>query len=376
MTSPGRRLLATATVAGCALALASPALAARRGHHHGRVNARVVETDLVSDVPGWAATTDPHLVNAWGLSAGPSTPLWVADNGTMLSTLYTGLVPQDPVSILPLVVNVIGPVTGTVFNPGPGFVVSDGSGHSDAAKFLFATEDGQIIGWSPNVPPPPTSTQGEVGTATPGGNYKGLTMAMDAGAARLYAANFATGGVDVFDDTFAPIVIPGAFTDAKLPPGYAPFNVQELGGKIYVAYAKQDAAKHDEVAGPGRGFVDVYDTHGMLLKRLIRRGALNAPWGLALAPASWGQLAGKLLVGNFGNGRIHVYSLRNGHLIATLRGMHGTLSIDGLWGLRPGNGTAGSTDAVWFSAGPDDESHGLLGTLTIAKQHHHHHHHG
>jgi uncharacterized protein (TIGR03118 family) len=370
MTSPGRRLLAAATVAGCALTLASPALAA---HHHSRVNARVVETDLVSDVPGWAATTDPHLVNAWGLSSGPSTPLWVSDNGTMLSTLYTGLVPQNPVSILPLVVTIPGPPTGTVFNPGTGFVVSDGHGHSDAARFLFDTEDGQIIGWSPNVPPPPTSTQGEVGTTTPGGNYKGLAMATDNGAARLYAANFASGAIDVFDDTFTPVMNPGAFTDVKLPSGYAPFNVQELGGKIYVAYAKQDAQKHDEVAGPGRGFVDVYDTHGMLLKRLIRRGGLNAPWGLAIAPPGWGKLTGKLLVGNFGDGRIHVYSPHNGHLIATLRGKHGTLKIDGLWGLRPGNGTGGSTKAVWFSAGPDDEAHGLLGTLTVARQHHHHH---
>ena len=168
-------------------------------------------------------------------------------------------------------------------------------------------------------------------------------------------------------------MIPGAFTDMMLPAGYAPFNVQELGGKIYVAYAKQDAMKHDDAPGAHRGFVDVYSTHGTLLRRLINRGALNAPWGLALAPAGWGSLTGKLLVGNFGDGRIHVYSPNNGRMIATLRGKHGTLKIDGLWGLRPGNGVAGSTNAVWFSAGPNAEAHGLLGTLTMPSKHHHHH---
>ncbi len=378
MTIPGLRLHAAMAVAGSMLALASPASAMPRHHHHdrGRHGFRVVQTDLVSDVPGAAAATDPNLVNAWGLSAGPATPLWVANNHSMTSTLYQGLAPGAPLTTLGLVVSGVGPATGTVFNPGSGFVVSDGVGDSGPARFLFDTEDGQIIGWSPGVPPPPPSTQGQVAVTTPGAVYKGLAIAMDGPAMHLYAANFAAGTIDVFDESFAPVVNPGAFTDSMLPAGYAPFNVQELGGKLYVAYAKQDDAKMDEVPGKGFGFVDVYDTHGMLLDRLIRHHGLNAPWGLALAPPSWGHLAGALLVGNFGDGRIHVYDADTGRKLGALRDQWGhRLSIDGLWALRPGNGVAGTTDAVWFSSGPNDETHGLLGTLTLASRHHHPHDH-
>jgi uncharacterized protein (TIGR03118 family) len=368
MTSRGRWLLATATVAGCALAFTAPAMA--KSHHRSH-STRVAETDLVSDIPGRAALTDPNLVNPWGLSSSPTSPLWVADNGSMMSTLYTGKAPTNPFSILGLVVNVIGPATGTVFNPGGGFVVSDGHGHSGSSTFLFDTEDGQIVGWSPAVPPPAPSTQGQIAMTTPGGVYKGLTLADDAGAPRLYASNFAAGTVDVFDDSFSPVMVPGAFKDKKIPKGYAPFGIQVLGGKIYVTYAKQDSMKHDEVDGPGRGFVDVYSTHGKLLKRLIRRTGLNAPWGLALAPAGWGRLSGDLLVGNFGDGRIHAYNIHSGRMVSTLKDTHGhVLSIDGLWGLRPGNGTAGDTNAVMFSAGLDGEAHGLLGALTVAHSHH------
>jgi len=182
---------------------------------------------------------------------------------------------------------------------------------------------------------------------------------------RLYAANFHTGHVDVFDSSFTRLDREHGFRDRKLPHGYAPFNVQELGGMLYVTYAKQDARGMDEIAGAGRGFVDVYTTHGRLVKRLVRRGKLDAPWGLAIAPAGFGDLAGALLVGNFGDGRIHAYSPRSGRPLATLRDTHGApLWIDGLWALRAGDGTTGATSQVVFSAGPAGETHGLVGALS------------
>jgi uncharacterized protein (TIGR03118 family) len=319
---------------------------------------------LVSDVSGAAPTTDPNLVNAWGLTASSSSPWWVADNGTDKSTLYNG----NTGAIVPLVVQVDGGPTGIVFNGSASFVVQSGAA-SGPARFIFASEDGKIRGWNPGVPP---ATLAHVGAdrSGVGASYKGLAIAETASGPQLYAADFHNARVDVFDGSWNLVGGHGAFVDQGLPAGYAPFGIQTIGSRIFVSYAKQDAEAADEVAGQGLGFVDVYDTAGNLLERVAQHGQLNAPWGLALAPASFGRFGGDLLVGNFGgDGEINAYEeLPNGHFEhrGTLRGGDGKpLAIDGLWALEFGNGAAaGPTSTLFFTAGPDEESHGLFGSIT------------
>jgi len=330
-----------------------------------RTNAYRV-TNLVSDQPGEAAHTDANLVNAWGLVAGPMTPWWVADNETNVSTLYDGAG-----NVIPLVVEVPGGPTGLVFNGGTGFVVTD-STNSGPALFLFATQAGTIRGWSPAVPPP-LSMQTEVGADRSGvdASYTGLAIASTAAGDRLYAADFHNARVDVFDDHFGLVATPGAFVDPRLPPGYAPFGIQAIGDRIFVAFAKQDAEQEDEVAGRSLGFVDVFDTGGALLGRVATRGLLNAPWGLAMAPAGFGRFGGDVLVGNFGDGQINAYTERPDGTFrhaGRLQAPSGRpLAIDGLWALEFGNdNAAGSADSLFFTAGPEEETHGLFGKIDPA----------
>ena len=327
---------------------------------------------LVSDngVPG--TTIDPNLVNAWGLAAGPMTPWWVADNGTDASTLYTGAG-----AAIPLVVSVGGGPTGLVFNgSATDFVVTDGT-TSGVARFIFASEDGMIRGWSPGVPSPPppppalplsTQTEVAVDRSAEGAIYKGFAIADTDNGPRLYAADFHNARVDVFDGSWNLIQKKNRFVDPKIPDGYAPFGIQAIGRTIYVAYAKQDAAAEDELAGPGRGFVDAYFLGGRLKFRVAQQGKLNAPWGIARAPKSFGRFGGDLLIGNFGNGHINAYERDDdhfGHAGQLLAGHEEPLEIDGLWALEFGNGgAAGPTDTLFFTAGPDDESHGLFGSIT------------
>jgi uncharacterized protein (TIGR03118 family) len=317
---------------------------------------------LVSDVAGAAPTTDPNLVNAWGLTASSTSPWWVADNGTDKSTLYNG----NTGAIVPLVVDVAGGPTGAVFNGTGAFAVSNGT-VSASARFLFASEDGKIRGWNPAVSP----TVALVGADRSGAGaiYKGLAIAQTASGPRLYAADFHNARVDVFDGSWNLVGGPDAFVDPRLPAGYAPFGIQTIGSRVFVSYAKQDEEAEDEIAGQGLGFVDVFDTAGNLLARVAQHGQLNAPWGLALAPASFGRFGGDLLVGNFGDGEINAYEeLSNGQFAhrGELRGSDGSpLAIDGLWALEFGNGgTAGPTSTLFFTAGPDEESHGLFGSIT------------
>jgi uncharacterized protein (TIGR03118 family) len=349
-------------VAGVTLVAAAAVLA---GSSLGAGGAYTV-TPLASDQPGVAPTTDPKLVNAWGLTAGPMTPWWVADNATDLSTLYTGAGVK-----VPLEVAVAGGPTGDVFNPSAGFVVQ--SGHaSGPARFIFATEAGTIRGWNPGVPPPPTSTQTEVGVdrSAAGAIYKGLAIAQTAHGTLLYGADFHNGRIDVFDGNWTPVATLGGFVDPKLPRHFAPFNVQTIGARIFVAYARQDEGAKGEVAGPGLGVVDVYDTAGTLLGRVATGGKLDAPWGLALAPAGqFGAFSGDLLIGNFGNGKINAYQQQaDGSWIfaGTLNGANGhPLAIDGLWALQFGNAAAaGPSNKLFFTAGPDGETHGLFGSIT------------
>lgn len=341
-----------------AVALLAPvALAAVHGNRGA-----YVQRNLISDINGVARITDPNLVNPWGMAAGPTTPLWINDNGADVSTLYSGGVHGSIPTILPLVVSIPdGAPTGIVFNPTSGFVVTGTGGASAAANFIFASEAGDITAWSKAV----SGTQAQVEASSATAVYKGLAMATTSQGTFLYATDFHNGRVDVFDSAFKPVTLSGGFTDPNLPAGYAPFGIQTLGGRVVVTYAQQDAAAHDDVAGAGHGFVDVYSTDGHLVRRLISRGALDSPWGLVLAPRDFGRFSGDLLVGNFGDGAVNAYDPISGALRGQLMNRDGNpILIDGLWGLRFGNGVTGTSRTLLFTAGLAGESHGLFGEIT------------
>jgi uncharacterized protein (TIGR03118 family) len=363
-------LAATALVVGLGAAAAHP------GHHEDN---QFTVHSLVSDGFLPADHVDPNLVNAWGLVAGPTTPWWVANNGTDTSTLYDAAGNSFPLAS-PLVVHVDGGPTGLVFNGGAGFVVK-GTG-SGPARFIFASEDGKIRGWNPAADP----THALIG-ANPddGAIFKGLAIASTSSGDMLYATDFHNGRVDVFDSSWTLVSNPGAFVVPHLPKQFAPFGIRTLDGKIFVTYAKQDENAEDDVHGPGLGLVAEFDTSGKFLGRVAVRGKLNAPWGLAIAPNGFGKFGGDLLVGNFGDGRINVFERRHDkgfdryawdrgrrHRHRTLFEFEGQLrtthhepiTIDGLWGISFGNGaTAGPAGTLFFTAGPDDENHGLFGKI-------------
>ncbi|HEX7360892.1 MAG TPA: TIGR03118 family protein [Bryobacteraceae bacterium] len=333
-----------AITAGALIALAAGAAGASLNGY--------MQTNLVSDLPGVAANQDPGLVNPWGIVAGPSTPFWVNDNGTGMATLYDGNGAK-----LPLEVTVPTAPTGIVFNSSSNF---------GGARFIFDTEDGTLSAWN-------SGTSAVLKATSPAGSvYKGLAIGNNGSGDLLYATNFGLGRVDVFDSNFHATTLSGSFQDPTLPAGYAPFDIQNIGGKLYVTYALQDAAKTDDVAGPGHGFVDVFDLNGNLVKRLASQGALNSPWGLALAPSGFGTLSGDLLIGNFGNGMINAYDPSTGSFLSTLNDPNGSpVTIDGLWGLSFGNGAhSQGVDTLYFTAGiPGSgqvEDHGLFGSLSSA----------
>jgi uncharacterized protein (TIGR03118 family) len=373
---PARRGLTVATIVAAGTLAAGALGAAPAGATTHFTTFRQI--NLVSDQTGKAQLPDTDLVNAWGLAASPGTnaapgsPLWVADNGSDKATLYQGATATS-VTKVPLVVSVTGAApTGQVFNAdSSAFMVSDSHGNSGSSLFIFDTENGTIDGWSPGVNPNGTnpSTVTEVARDN-GANavYKGLAIAQVGGKSFLYAANFRSGRVEAYDSTFTPVEMPGGlFVDRGLPAGYGPFGIAEIKGQLYVSFAKQDATLHDDVAGSGHGFVDVFTNTGKFVRRLVSHGALDSPWGMALAPASFGQFGGDLLVGNFGNGLINVYNPDNGAHLGVLRQRNGVpIQIDGLWGLMFGNGNAAKTGELIFSAGPDGESHGLLGKIVVA----------
>jgi uncharacterized protein (TIGR03118 family) len=326
--------------------------------------------NLVSDQPGLAQVLDPNLVNAWGIALPPTGgAFWISDNHTGVTTLYSGAVNGGPFINNGVAVSVPGgALTGQVFNGTGDFIIHAGTA-SGPALFIFASASGQITGWNPVVPGPGFSKQAEIAfTATDGAIFTGITLASNGTANFLYAADFHNGTIDVFDHNFQPTRLSGSFTDSDLPAGFAPFNIQYLGGKLYVTYAKPDAAKQANVPGAGNGFVDVFDTSGNLVMRLGSGGALDSPWGLALAPADFGAFSNALLVGNFGDGRINAFDPQSGHFLGQLDGLDGNpLAIDGLWGLSFGNGvTAGGTNVLYFAAGPAHETHGLFGALLPA----------
>ena len=374
-----RRLWPLAALAAAGAMLPVTAGAASASVHDSTYR----QVNLVSDIPGLAGPPDQDLVNSWGVSASPGTDqtpggaLWVSDNGKDKTTLYTAGT-ATTLNKAGLVVTITsGAPTGQVFNGDPNsndFVVRDAAGQSGAAAFIFASENGGIDGWNPRVGvapgASPPSTVTEVGHDS-GANavYKGLAQAQASdGKTYLYAANFRSGRVEVYDSAFQPVELSGGlFVDPRLPAGYAPFDIAEFAGKLYVTYAKQNAGLEDDVAGPGHGFVDVFSNDGALIRRLASRGALNSPWGLALAPDNFGRFSGALLVGNFGDGHINAYNPTTGAHLGELRGPNGRpIAIEGLWSLRFGNGNAAKTNELIFSSGPAGETHGLLGKLILA----------
>jgi uncharacterized protein (TIGR03118 family) len=344
-------------VAGAAALLTVLTATSRANDDQGESFYRQV--NLVSDQPGVALLQDTNLVNAWGVAFSPTSPFWVSDNGTGKSTLYavtndSSGMPHVAKQGLEVTIPGEGNPTGQVFNNTTNF-------HGDA--FLFVSEDGTISGWRGAL-----GTTAEVLNTRSTAVYKGVTLAATPGGLVLLAANFSEGTVDAYDGNANLI---GQLADPHAPAGYAPFNVQSVGGIIFVTFAKQDADKEDDVAGPGHGLIDVLDLQTQTFHRFVtgsdaggRLRAINSPWGVALAPNTFGEHADQLLVGNFGSGTIMTFDA-DGHFEGFLQRRSGNpVVIDGLWALTFGNGgRAGVPGTLYFTAGPDDESHGLFGSL-------------
>ncbi len=341
------------------------------------------QTNLISDIPGMAAATDPNLVNPWGMSRSSGSPWWVSDNGTGLTTLYTGAGAAVPLGqtcpagtntnciIVPsgdLKASPTGTPTGQVYNGTSDFELAP----KMPAVFIFATEDGTISGWNPKVNA--ASAVIKVNTHSTS-VFKGLAIATvkrpDGSLAnQLYAADFRKGRVQVYDSSFHPMGLGGdAFRDEEIPSGYAPFNVQNIGGNLYVSFAQQDSKKHDDVAGPGHGYVDVFSTNGHLLMRLQHGSWFSSPWGMTQAPSDFGLFSHDLLVGQFGSGEILVFNPVTGAFRGTLNDASDNhIKIHGLWDISfGGGGTSGPSNALFFSAGVNHEADGLFGMITAVE---------
>jgi uncharacterized protein (TIGR03118 family) len=355
--------------------LAGAALAPGLQGQDAAASSGYVRTDLVSDVAGQAAHTDAHLVNPWGLAyigSPVNGPFWASDNASGYSTLYDGAgAPQSTVVTVPApAVNpsgAPGSPTGIVANSNSGagaFPVSEGTA-TGPSLFIFATEDGLIAGWDPAVDANnaivAVDNSGADGKGT-NAVYKGLALL----GSNLYATDFRNGYVEVFGPAFNHLA---TFSDSTLTAlGYAPFGIATISGDLYVTFAEQDAAKHDDVPGAGHGYLDVFTATGNLVTRLSGP-EFNSPWGLALAPSSgFGQFSGDLLVGNFGDGTVNALDPNSGQPLGKLSDAGGNpIVIDGLWGLLFGNGgSAGPTTSLYFSAGPGAETHGLFGSIAVA----------
>jgi uncharacterized protein (TIGR03118 family) len=319
---------------------------------------------LVADQGTDAAHLDSHLVNAWGIAFNPTAFVWVANNGTSTSTLYDGNgVPQTLVVAIPSGTAGAAAPTGIVYNGTSDFKVTE-NGVTGASPFIFVGEAGTVSGWSPTV-----DRNNAVIAVDTGGNavYKGLAIGAYNGANYLYAADFHNNRIDVYDANWQKATLPGNFADPNLPTGYAPFGIQAIGDRIYVAYAQRATIGDDDVKGAGLGMVDVYDMAGNMVKRLVTGGALNAPWGLAMAPANFGDFSNALLVGNFGDGKINAYNPTTGAFVGTLqKADHTPIVIDGLWGIAFGNGVQNQpTNTLFYTAGPGDEAHGVYGRIDM-----------
>ncbi|KVG85861.1 hypothetical protein WJ36_05365 [Burkholderia ubonensis] len=356
---------------------------------HAADNDAYVVTPLVSNLAGSAPKVDPVLQNVWGVAFSPAgSPFWVNDNATGCSTLYDGQGTKVALQVsIPLPGNVtpasachpvssINPPnpapaapTGIVWNPSSAFLVP---GTRLQAAFIFATEDGTLSAWAGGLNPADRAVLAADNSSTPsaanGAVYKGLVFGVNAKGAFLFATNFRAGRIDVFgpngaNGMFTPAKTDGGFIDPRIPAGYAPFGIANIDGDLFVTYAQQDDKKHDDVAGNGHGFVDVFDTDGHLLRRFASQGTLNSPWGITRASFAFGRFSGKILIGNFGDGRIGVFD-DNGSFVEQLGNAAGNpLAIDGLWTLTLGGGRNSSPDTLYFTAGPNKETNGLFGTI-------------
>jgi uncharacterized protein (TIGR03118 family) len=380
-----RHPAAAAVIAICAIAVTTA-----RADDGGGAN-RYVVTALVSDVPinGMNPTIDPVLQNAWGVAFSPAgSPFWVADNATGCATLYGGDGAKVAVQVsIPLPGDVVpmtscktvdpnhpptnAAPTGIIWNPSAAFVVP---GTTIQAAFIFGTEDGTLSAWAGGLTANPNNAVIAVDNSASGAVYKGLAVGVNVHGVFLFATNFNAGTIDVFgsngpDGLFSPATTDGGFTDPDIPAGFAPFGIENIDANLFVTYAKQILpAKHDDMAGPGNGFVDVFDTDGHLLRRFASRGPLNSPWGVTRASFAFGRFSGDILVGNFGNGKINVFNSR-GQFIDELDRPNGKpLVIDGLWKLTLGGGRTSSPDTLYFTAGPNGEKDGLFGTIAPVGQ--------
>ena len=399
-----RSTLATALVAAFISYLATPAAVKTGGY---KPTDLVVNKSPLTDKNGIVHSSkqvDPNLLNPWGVTEIPTgSPFWISDNGAGVSTLYNvptsapnTVIPPVPVRVvrIPTPVDLLGrsgAPTGTVFNittlsSKPGFVISGVDANnkptSAPARFLFATEDGTIVGWNPAVnpegfDPANAGNYGIIARNNSGNNfdpndnpktgavYKGLAIATDAkGQTRLYVTNFRSGKVEMYDEKFQSF--PPAFVDPKLPDSYAPFNIVPINGELFVTFAVQNAEKHDDVAGQSHGIVDVFDLDGTFRQRFAQHDQLNSPWGVALAPTGFGELGGALWIGNFGNGQINAFDPDSGRFLSKVRDPKGqAILIDGLWTIRFGsnNGNGGAANTLYFTAGPNGETDGLFGSL-------------
>ncbi len=323
------------------------------------VGVAYVQHNLVADLPGLADHTDTNLLNPWGISLSGTSPFWISDNHSGLSTLYNSSgTPQALIVNIPSAAGAgtPGAPTGTIFNGTTNFTVSG----TTPARFIFAGEDGTISAWASG-----TNAVLKANNAAAGAVYKSLASGSSGGSNYLYAADFHNGKIDAFDANFAPATLAGSFADATIPAGFAPFNVQNIGGLLYVTYAKQGPGAQDDSPGPGNGFVNVFDTSGHMLQRLISGGVLNSPWGITKAPAGFGGFGEALLVGNFGDGRINAFNPTNGLWLGTVNDTNGNpVSLQGLWALAFGNGgNGGEPHTLYFTAGFNGENDGLFGSL-------------
>jgi uncharacterized protein (TIGR03118 family) len=391
VVKPLNRNLASAVVIAVAVTGATVVRADDDGFKIQR-NTYVVNK-LVSDQNGVANFQDPVLRNSWGVAFTPgASPFWIADNASGCATLYDGTGVKVALQVpIPLPDNSVPSTacqpaasaqtnpqpptpaapTGLVWNPTTTFLVP---GTSTAASFIFATEDGTISAWANGATPTNQAVIAFDNSAS-GAVYKGLVFGTNSNGVFLFATNFHAGTVDVFkpaDNTsngqYIETTTTGGFRDSNIPVGFAPFGIENINGDLFVSYAKQNAEMHDDVAGPGNGFVDVFDTNGNLLRRFAGRGPLNSPWGMTRASFAFGRFSGLILVGNFGNGKINVFSSQ-GQFIDELDRPNGKpLVIDGLWKLILGGGRNSSSDTLYFTAGPNDETNGLFGTITPASK--------
>jgi uncharacterized protein (TIGR03118 family) len=393
--------LARRSLAGAALiaicALTSAAVRADDGGGRDDQPNRYIMTNLTSDIQGVAPNTDPVLRNAWGVAFTPAaSPFWIADNASGCATLYDGIGVKVPLQVaIPLPDNSVpstacqpasaqtnpppptpaaptGIVWNPTTNPATAFLVP---GTNIPATFIFDTEDGTLSAWAGTIPDPSQAVIAVDNSGT-GAVYKALATGVNVNGVFLFATNFHAGTIDVFgpadansNGQYVPVTTDGGFIDPNIPAGFAPFGIQNINGDLFVTYAKQKLPeKHDDEAGPGNGFVDVFDTDGHLLRRFASRGPLNSPWAVARASFAFGRFSGDILVGNFGNGKINAFT-SGGRFIDELDGPNGkALVIDGLWTLTLGGGRNSSSDTLYFTAGPNGETNGLFGTITPASK--------